>query len=46
MRHEPPIPAGQRNDKLFRIARGFVRHGQHALSLAVDRCIQLEEIGK
>jgi primase-polymerase (primpol)-like protein len=27
MRDETPIPQGQRNDQLFRIARGFVRHG-------------------
>jgi len=42
-RDKTPIPAGQRNDKLFRIARGFVRHGlsgqalEHAL-LAVSHC--------
>jgi hypothetical protein len=27
LRDDAPIPEGQRNDALFRIARGFVRHG-------------------
>jgi hypothetical protein len=47
-RDAAPIPAGQRNDKLFRIARGFVRQGlsgsalEHAL-LAVShrRCVPI-----
>jgi len=33
MRDETPIPAGERNDKLFRIARGFVRLGLRAQAL-------------
>jgi hypothetical protein len=43
---ETPIPQGQRNDKLFRIARGFVRHGlrgrdleQALLAVSHRRCV-------
>jgi hypothetical protein len=32
-RAETPIPAGQRNDRLFRIARSFVRQGLHGAAL-------------
>jgi hypothetical protein len=46
MRDDTPIPAGQRNDKLFRIARGFVRHGlsgraleQALLAVSHRRCV-------
>jgi hypothetical protein len=46
MRDETPIPAGQRNDKLFRIARGFVHHGlrgraleQALLAVSHRRCV-------
>jgi primase-polymerase (primpol)-like protein len=33
VRDETPIPAGMRNDRLFRIARGFVRHGLRGRAL-------------
>jgi hypothetical protein len=46
IRDDTPIPAGQRNDKLFRIARGFVRHGlsgraleQALLAVSHRRCV-------
>jgi hypothetical protein len=46
IRDETPIPAGQRNDKLFRIARGFVCHGlrgraleQALLAVSHRRCV-------
>lgn len=45
-RNDTPIPAGQRNDKLFRVARGFVRHGlrgpaleQALLAVNHRRCV-------
>lgn len=33
IRDDSPIPDGQRNDRLFRIARGFVRHGLRGQAL-------------
>jgi putative DNA primase/helicase len=46
MRDDTPIPQGQRNDKLFRIARGFVHHGlrgraleQALLAVSHRRCV-------
>jgi hypothetical protein len=46
IRDDTPIPAGQRNDRLFRIARGFVRHGlsgraleQALLAVSHRRCV-------
>ena len=46
MRDDAPIPMGARNDQIFRIARGFVRHGlrgrdlEHALlAVSYRRCV-------